>query len=137
MVKLHEVDVVNDSLKHENLMLIDKVKSLEDVCNSFDCILGSKKMFENKCELDFVKIAFAPKTTLVNKGKMIFSPLPCVDDKNPPVVNKGMRIGIDPCVTNSKSRYVPPHRRQVSQKFILTCHHYSKVGNLKPALFRE
>jgi hypothetical protein len=35
VVKLHEMDVVNDSLKHENSMLIDKVKSLEDVCNFF------------------------------------------------------------------------------------------------------
>ncbi|KAE8009279.1 hypothetical protein FH972_005726 [Carpinus fangiana] len=114
VVKLHEVDVVNDSLKHENSMLIDKVKSLEDVCNSFDdnfdCILGSNKMFENKCELDSVKIAFALKTTLVNKGKMIFSPPPCVDIC-PPVVNKGERIGIDSCVTNSKSRKLDKGKR--------------------------
>jgi hypothetical protein len=72
VVKLHEMDVVNDSLKHENSMLID-IKSLEDVCNffddNFDCILGSKNMFENKCELHSVKIAFALKTTLVKKAK--------------------------------------------------------------------
>jgi hypothetical protein len=131
--------VANDSLKHENSMLIDKVKALEDVCNSFDdhfdCISGSEKMFENKCELDSVKIAFAPNTTLVNKGKMVFSPPPCVDDICPPVVNKGKRIGIDPCVTNSKSRYVPSYRRQVSQKFIPTCHHYSNAGYILPNCF--
>ena len=59
-------------------MLVDKVKSLEDVCIyelcsysnvNFDCILGSKKNYENKCELDSIEIASAPKITFVKKKK--------------------------------------------------------------------
>lgn len=60
-VKLYDLNVVNNSLKNENSMPVNKVKSLEDnlvVCKfdlsnsssaKLDCILSFQKHLENKC----------------------------------------------------------------------------------------
>lgn len=64
---MQDLNVVNDSLRYKNSMLVIKVKSLEndlvvyksDLSNSsnvnLDCILSSQKPLGNTCELEFDK----------------------------------------------------------------------------------
>jgi hypothetical protein len=33
-------------------------------------------------------------------------------------------------IESSVSKYVSPHRRQHSQKFVPTCHHYGKISHI-------
>jgi len=33
---------------------------------------------------------------------------------------------------HSKTKYVPPHRRQPTQKFVPICHHYGLTGHIQP-----
>jgi hypothetical protein len=33
---------------------------------------------------------------------------------------------------NSKTKYVPPHRRQPTQKFVPICHHCGLIGHIRP-----
>lgn len=112
--KLHDLNVVNDSLRYENSVLVDKVKSLEDdlvVCKSdfsnisgidYDCILSSQKPIGYKCGyVFFYKSASAPRSTHVNKGIFNLVPLSCVDDVCATAVNKGKGalVSMELCAT--------------------------------------
>jgi len=53
----------------------------------------------------------------------------------PKFKDKGNKIVVDTCVTTPKFKYVPPRRRQTSQKYVPTCHHYDKVSHIRPKRF--
>jgi hypothetical protein len=37
---------------------------------------------------------------------------------------------------SSLSKYVPPHRRQFSQRFVPTCHYCGKIGHIQSSCFK-
>jgi hypothetical protein len=39
-------------------------------------------------------------------------------------------------VESSMSKYVPPHRRQPSQRFVPTCYHCGKIGHIQSSCFK-
>jgi hypothetical protein len=39
-------------------------------------------------------------------------------------------------VESSISKYVPPRRRQPSQRFVSTCHHYGKISHIQSSCFK-
>ena len=49
---------------------------------------------------------------------------------------KVKKIYIEPCVSYPKYRFVHPPRNLPPKRFIPTCHHCEKVGNIQPKGFK-
>jgi hypothetical protein len=49
---------------------------------------------------------------------------------------KKEKCDIESCLPRSKSNYIPPHKRQHSQRFVPTYHHCGKVGHIQPNCFK-
>jgi hypothetical protein len=139
VAKLSESHILIDSLKSENLNLNEKIKSLEndlDMSNNqlkkfssehLDCLIDSQKSRSDKNELSFDYFSSTSQASSVTTCKSTL--IPASSDN-------GKKICDDPCVTTPKSKYVPPFRRQASQKFVPTCHHCGKVGHIRPNCFK-
>ena len=52
------------------------------------------------------------------------------------VALKKEKYDIESCLPRSKSKYITPHKRQHSQRFVPTCHHCGKVGHIRPNCFK-
>jgi hypothetical protein len=48
---------------------------------------------------------------------------------------KKEKYDIESCLPRSKSKYIPPHKRKPSQRFVPTCHHCGKVDHIQPKCF--
>jgi hypothetical protein len=149
LAKTKWLEILSDShaacntLKSENQVLIAKVKFLENEIsesknhlNFFSSGKLNKMMHDQKYSFDKSGLGFVDNCSSMSSisdlknacaKKVMFVPTSS---------DKGKKVMVDPYVSKPKSRIVHPPRKQHSQRFVTTCHHYGKVGHTRPNCFK-
>jgi hypothetical protein len=153
---LTDSHAIHDTLMSKNHMLIAKVKSLENDLNEsrnhlkkfssekLNHMLHNQKHCFDRTGLGFDK-SVVSSTNVASPSKLNFVKPMCKEENLAkkkvlyPLVSrgeKGKRILTDSYVSRSTPRRAHMPRNQPSQRFIPTCHHYGKIGHIRPNCFQ-